>query len=184
MLLYKPRLVSMGQRWMALSTSCSQKAFQLYLVSFQAGHAGGCRLVLYMTVHACMHACMPDTPVNHTSLIVWQLCGATQAGAMMWESATASDVSVLTQLGSWAGCCLHLRQGRRVVIGDEVRPEEELRRQEALVLHAAGLLAAAPGLPEAVAPTVLLRGRVVPGKLLRSPNLLSLRAQGRHVWQL
>jgi len=46
---------------------------------------------------------------------------------------------------------LHLRQGRRVVARDEVGPKEKLRREEALMLHAAGLWGAAPGIPEAVA---------------------------------
>lgn len=71
-------------------------------------------------------------------------------------------------LGSWHDTGQHLRQGRCVVIGDEVWPEEELRGQEALVLHAAGLLAAAPGVPEAVALGQLLRGCVMLRKLLLS----------------
>ena len=62
----------------------------------------------------------------------------------------------------------HLRQRRGVFSRDKVRPKEQLRRKEALVLHAAGLLRAGPGAPEAVAPGVLLRLGVVLAKLLRS----------------
>ena len=62
----------------------------------------------------------------------------------------------------------HLRQRRGVLRGDKVRPEEQLRREEALVLHAAGLLRASSGAPEAVAPGVLLRLGVVPAEFLRS----------------
>ena len=62
----------------------------------------------------------------------------------------------------------HLRQRRGVVSRDKVRPEEELRREEALVLHAAGLLRASPRAPEAVALGVFLQLGVKLAKLLRS----------------
>ena len=52
---------------------------------------------------------------------------------------------------------LHLRQGRCVVTRDEVGPKEKLGREEALMLHAAGLRGAAPRIPEAVALGMLLR---------------------------
>ena len=45
--------------------------------------------------------------------------------------------------------------------------------------RSAGPLAAAPGVPEAVAPRVLLWDRVVPGKLLRSAPVLRSEASGR-----
>lgn len=61
----------------------------------------------------------------------------------------------------------HLGQRRGVVARDEVRPEEQLGGQETLVLDAAGLLGATFGVPEAVAPRVILRLGVVLAKLLR-----------------
>jgi hypothetical protein len=63
----------------------------------------------------------------------------------------------------------HLRQGGGVLSADKVRAEEELWRQEALVLHAAGHVGALPGAPEAVALGVLPWLRIPPLELLCAP---------------
>ncbi len=89
----------------------------------------------------------------------------------MWKFQYSQE-SMLLHTGQQPGSWMHLRQGRRVVIGDEVRPEEQLWGQKALVLHAAGLLAALPGVKEAVAPGVLLWVNIILAELLRAALML------------
>ena len=81
---------------------------------------------------------------------------------------TTSKMPMLTGVQLQRQGVQHLRQRRGVVSRDKVRPEEQFRREEALVLHAAGLLRASPGAPEAVALGVFLQLGVVLAKLLRS----------------